>query len=43
MGSDPSSTETVELAPKGLSMPLVEAMETQRAICRLLPDPVPDG
>jgi len=39
---DPSSAETVELALKGLSMPLVEAMESQRAIRRLLPDPVPD-
>jgi len=41
---DPSSaeTETVELALKGLSMPLVEAMESQRAIRRLQPDPVPD-
>ena len=42
MDRDPSSTETVELALKGLSMPLVEAMESQRAIRRLLPDPVPD-
>jgi nitroreductase len=39
---DPSSIETVELALKGLSMPLVEAMESQRAIRRLHPDPVPD-
>ena len=42
MDRDPSSAETVELALKGLSMPLVEAMESQRAIRRLLPDPVPD-
>ena len=42
MDRDPSSTGTVELALKGLSMPLVEAMESQRAIRRLLPDPVPD-
>jgi nitroreductase len=39
---DPSSAETVELALKGLSIPLVEAMESQRAIRRLHPDPVPD-
>ena len=42
MNVDPSSTETVELALKGLSMPLVEAMESQRAIRRLHPGPVPD-
>jgi nitroreductase len=29
-------------ALKGLSMPLVEAMESQRAVRRLHPDPVPD-
>jgi nitroreductase len=40
--TDPSSAETVDLALKGLSMPLVEAMESQRAIRRLHPDPVPD-
>jgi nitroreductase len=40
--TDPSSAETVELALKGLSMPLVEAMESQRAIRRLHSDPVPD-
>lgn len=34
----PSFTEVAE----GLHMPLVEAMETQRAIRRLLPDPVDD-
>ena len=27
----------------GLGMPLVEAMETQRAVRRLLPDPVDDA
>jgi len=42
MNVDPSSTGTVELALKGLSMPLVEAMESQRAIRRLHPGPVPD-
>jgi nitroreductase len=34
--------ESADVALKGLSMPLVEAMETQRAIRRLHPDPVPD-
>ena len=42
MDFDPVSAETIELARKGLQMPLEEAMETQRAIRRLHPDPVPD-
>ena len=33
---------TVDQALKGLEMPLVEALETQRAIRRLHSDPVPD-
>jgi nitroreductase len=35
-------SKNTDVALKGLEMPLVEALETQRAIRRLHPDPVPD-
>lgn len=39
---DPISADTVSQALGGLGMPLEEAMESQRAIRRIHPDPVPD-
>ena len=38
----PSSRRFADVADR-LSMPLVEAMETQRAVRRVLPDPVDDA
>jgi nitroreductase len=38
----PSTERTLAAANERLSMPLVEAMQTQRAVRRLLPDPVDD-
>jgi nitroreductase len=43
MPDDTPSSRTLTDVADRLSMPLVEAMQTQRAVRRLLPDPVDDA